>query len=102
MNEQMSRSIYIVLAILFISQSSLAAEPLPFSGDKTAWHGFDRFDFLMDEESLAVKPTVAGAEEKNGVRNSEKGQRRCLVVAPKVAAPGNPWSWQGWYWDHEA
>ena len=23
------------------------------------------------------------------------------MVVPKVAAPGNPWSWQGCYWDHE-
>ncbi len=30
-----------------------------------------------------------------------KGQRRCVVVVPKEAAPGNPWSWRGCYWDHE-
>ena len=30
-----------------------------------------------------------------------KGQLRCVVVAPKEAAPGNPWSWRGYYFDHE-
>ena len=30
-----------------------------------------------------------------------KGQLRCIVVVPKAAAPGKPWSWQGCYWDHE-
>ena len=30
-----------------------------------------------------------------------KGKRRCVVVVPKKAAAGKPWSWRGCYWDHE-
>ncbi len=30
--------------------------PLSFTGEKTAWYGFDRFDFLMDEANSAIKP----------------------------------------------
>ena len=26
---------------------------------------------------------------------------RCVVIVPKAAAPGNPWSWQGCYWNHQ-
>src|SRR5258708_12637335 len=29
------------------------------------------------------------------------GKRRCVVVVPKKAAPGNPWSWRGRYWNHQ-
>jgi len=42
---------------------------------------------------MAVKP----ADTKETV----KGQRRCILVIPKTAAPGKPWSWRGCYWDHE-
>jgi len=37
-----------------------------FEFDKTAWHGFDRYDFLMDQQSLAVKPFKAAEDEGNG------------------------------------
>lgn len=66
-----------------------------FNGPKTLWHGFDRYDFLMDEENLSIQP----ADEK--AKGDVRGQRRCIVVAPKTAAPGSPWSWRGCYWDHE-
>ncbi len=69
--------------------------PPAFEGEKTTWHGFDRYDFLMDEQTLAITPTV------NKGKVGGKGQRQCIVVVPKSAAAGNPWSWQGCYWDHE-
>src|SRR5258707_29964 len=79
-----------------------ADAPTPFAGEKTAWHdGFDRYDFVMDEESLTIEPFKRDADERFGVKAPAKGQRRCIVVVPKRPAPGNPWSWQGCYWDHE-
>ncbi|MDB6130597.1 MAG: hypothetical protein JWM04_1704 [Verrucomicrobiales bacterium] len=80
-----------------------AADGLPgFEGEKSAWHdGFDRFDFIMDESTLAITPFKALEGEKFGVKDPPKGQRRCIIVVPKKAAPGNPWSWQGCYWDHQ-
>jgi pimeloyl-ACP methyl ester carboxylesterase len=97
------------LAALLVATSpgesgiGLAAEPpVPFEGEKTAWHdGFDRFDFVMDEASLEIKPFKVPPGEIFAVGAPEKGQRRCIVVVPKTAAPGNPWSWQGCYWDHQ-
>jgi pimeloyl-ACP methyl ester carboxylesterase len=74
---------------------------LSFDGDKSAWHGFDRYDFIMDEDTLAITPFKSPAGEGDGVKDPAKGQRRCIIVVPKVAAPGNPWSWQGCYWDHQ-
>jgi len=75
---------------------------VPFEGEKTTWHdGFERFDYVMDEASFAITPFRRPESERFAVGNPAKGQRRCIVVAPKQAAPGHPWSWQGCYWDHE-
>lgn len=76
--------------------------PTAFTGEKTTWRdGYDRYDFEMDEQTNAILPIKATDEEKYGARSAEKGKIRCIVVAPKSAAPGNPWSWRGCYWDHE-
>jgi hypothetical protein len=72
-----------------------------FTGEKTSWHGFDRFDYLMDEAALTVQPIKASPDEKDGIKGGVKGQLRCVVVVPKEAAPGKPWSWRGRYFDHE-
>jgi hypothetical protein len=74
---------------------------LVFTGEKSSWHGYDRYDFLMDEETLAITPYKSLPGEGDGVGAPAKGQRRCIVVVPKTTAPGNPWSWQGCYWNHE-
>lgn len=75
---------------------------VPFDGGKSVWReGFDRFDYAMDEATLAITPFKTLEGEKFGVKDPAKGQRRCLVIAPKQPGPGNPWSWRGCYWDHE-
>jgi hypothetical protein len=96
----MPRFHLIVLAAM-MAQAPVHAGGAPFTGDKTSWHGFDRYDFLMDQESMAIKPIKAAADEKNAVKGQVNGQLRCVVVVPKEAAPGNPWSWRGYYFDHE-
>jgi hypothetical protein len=76
--------------------------PVPFDGAPTTWHdGFARYDFLMDEQTKVITPFKAPADEGFGFQAPPKGQRRCIVVAPKEVAPGNPWSWRGTYWDHQ-
>lgn len=90
--------------IVGISVLGLADTYVPFTGDKITWHGFDRYDFLMDDATLSISPIKAlDAEATNdGIdRTLKNGQRRCVVVAPKHPAPGNPWSWQGCYWNHQ-
>ncbi|QEL13672.1 hypothetical protein [Limnoglobus roseus] len=93
----------LLLGLSFANTSAVRAAdaPPPFTGEKTAWHGFDRYDFLMDEATFAIKPFTAPADEKNAVKAQVKGQLRCVVVVPKQAAAGMPWSWQGYYFDHE-
>lgn len=71
-----------------------------FTGDKTTWHGFDRYDFVMDTATLAITPFKAPPNEGDGVGAPAAGERRCIVVVPKQMAAGNPWSWQGCYWNH--
>ena len=101
--KRMNRGIRVGIATLFVvSSAAVAGEGTPsFDGEKTAWHGFDRYDFLMDQATLALKPIKAAADERNGIKGQVKGQWRCVVVIPNEPAPGNPWSWRGCYWDHE-
>lgn len=82
---------------------AVSAQPaaVGFTGDKTSWHGFDRYDFLMDEAQCTLRPIKAAPDEKNGIKGQVKGQLRCVVVVPKQAAAGMPWSWRGYYFDHE-
>ncbi|MGC1462540.1 MAG: twin-arginine translocation signal domain-containing protein [Terracidiphilus sp.] len=76
--------------------------PKTFQGDKIDWHGFDRYDFVMDMQTLAITPFKALAGEESGsLGTSAQGQLRCVVVVPRQAAPGNPWSWRGVYWNHQ-
>ena len=75
--------------------------PAPFAGEKSAWHGFDRYDYVMDCAELSLSPFKAPAGERSGIGAPPSGKRRCVVVAPRQAAPGRPWSWRGCYWDHE-
>lgn len=93
---------FAIVASLAFSQPSVADDVPPFTGAKSSWHeGFDRYDYLMDENTLAITPYTAPEGEKLGVKDPEPGKRRCIIVAPKKAASGNPWSWQGCYWNHE-
>ncbi len=105
-----ARHIFIMLAAVclvgfpgFSSVNAQSAQNFSpaLKGEKTSWHGFDRYDFLMDDESLVITPFRSPEGEGNGVRAPEKGKRRCILVVPVKAAPGNPWSWQGCYWDHQ-
>jgi hypothetical protein len=90
----------------FLSQTNGTAGALEASqtlqGDKIDWHGFDRYDFVMDMQTLAITSYKAPAGEESGsLGNSAPGQLRCVLVVPKQAAPGNPWSWRGVYWNHQ-
>src|SRR5882724_5913239 len=102
------QSKFAVTASLFLgltlANTLRAAEPATpaFDGGKSAWHeGFDRYDYVMDAETLAITPFTRPPNEGMGVKGPAPGQRRCIVIAPKQAAPGNPWSWRGCYWDHQ-
>jgi pimeloyl-ACP methyl ester carboxylesterase len=93
------------ICLLLMAAGKLSAQTLvPFEGEKTTWHGFDRYDYLMDMETLAIKPFLATPEERTGMddKRTPKGMVRCIVIVPKNAAPGNPCTWRGFYWDHES
>ncbi len=91
-------------AAVLVSRA-MAAEYVPFEGEKTAWHeGFDRYDFTMDDATGTITPRLALPTEvaSFGVDETLKGgTRRCVVVVPKKAAAGNPWSWRSCYWNHQ-
>jgi hypothetical protein len=83
-------------------QTAVADSVRPFEGEKSTWHdGFDRFDYLMDEQTLEIQPFKRADDERFGIKDPPSGKRRCVVIVPKKPALGNPWSWRGCYWDHQ-
>ena len=92
-------------AIVWTSGNGTAAEVyVPFEGEKISWHGFDRYDFIMDDATGEITPFKALASEETsfGVDVSLKnGKRRAIVVVPRKVAADNPWSWQACYWNHQ-
>ena len=99
-------NLFFAAAIVWTSSNATAADVyVPFEGEKTTWHeGFDRYDFIMDDATGAITPMTAPTSEVTsfGIDVSIKdGKRRGVVVIPKKAAPGNPWSWQACYWNHQ-
>ena len=50
-------SLILFLAASFSNLKGAAAAdaPMPFEGEKSSWHdGFDRYDYLMDEQTLDI------------------------------------------------
>src|SRR5882762_10778699 len=48
--------------------------PRAFQGDTIDWHGFNRYDFVMDKQNLAITPFKAPAGEQSGeLGNSDEG-----------------------------
>lgn len=90
--------LFAVVSLLAVTDRISAEE---FSGAKSSWHGFDRYDFLMDKEKFTIHSHKAGPNEGDGVIGEVEGLLRCVVVVPREAAPGKPWSWQGYYFNHE-
>ena len=86
-------------------ESARAADAyVSFDGEKITWHGFDRYDFIMDDATGEITAFKAPANEATsfGVDVTLKdGKRRAIVVVPRNAAPGNPWSWQACHWNHQ-
>jgi hypothetical protein len=50
----------------------------------------------MDKQTLAIKPSTAAGEKAGG-----EGLARCILVVPKTAVRGNPWSWRDLYANHQ-
>jgi hypothetical protein len=91
-----------LLTLITVNTASAQTSMQGFADIKTTWRGdYDRYDFLMDTATLAIKPIKTPASEQFGMTDTVKGQVRCILVVPKHMAAGNPWCWRGFYWDHE-
>ncbi len=87
---------------LSVSAGAVGDDYKPFEGAKSTWHdGFERHDYMMNAETLEIQPFERPADEKFGIKDPPRGKRRCVVIVPRKAAVGNPWSWRGCYWDHQ-
>ncbi len=87
--------------LMLLAAAQNPSGPTLDSSTKTSWHGFDRFDFLMDSADFSISQFHADPGEGTGIIKQLPGRFRCVIVFPKKIAPGSPWSWQGRYWDHE-
>src|SRR6201996_9304652 len=99
-NHQLLMGCLILLALVF--SKTAHAQFVPFDGEKSTWHeGFDRYDYMMDNETLAITPYKAPEGEGFGVKDPPNEHHRCIVIVPKKMATGNPWTWRGCYWNHQ-
>jgi pimeloyl-ACP methyl ester carboxylesterase len=64
------RHVALFLLTLLVTPPLSAAEPKPFPGKTSDWHGFTRHDFRVDEADV-------------------------IVVEPLKPLPGRPWAWRG-------
>jgi neutral ceramidase len=89
----------LVFASMFLASIDAKAEdpPLATGSAKATWHdGSARFDFVMDEQTLAIKTADA-----TSYKAASDGLARCILVVPKRAVAGNPWSWRDLYRNHQ-
>ncbi|WP_345952879.1 hypothetical protein [Mucilaginibacter sp. PAMB04168] len=92
----------ITLFHLFLTHTLKAQQTVVFNGERSTWHeGFVRYDFIMDDQTLEITPFKAPEGERFGITDPPKGKHRCVIIVPDKPARGNPWSWQGCYWDHQ-
>jgi hypothetical protein len=88
--------------LITLSPQAAKCQQLVFNGEKSTWHeGFDRYDFIMDDATLEITPFKKPDKEKFNIGDPPPGKHRCILIAPKSPAAGNPWSWRGCYWDHQ-
>ena len=48
-------------------------EFLSYTGNKTSWHEFDRYDFLMDSIDFTILPFHSSLKEENGILEQVPG-----------------------------
>jgi lysophospholipase L1-like esterase/pimeloyl-ACP methyl ester carboxylesterase len=67
---------YIRRCCFVLLLAAIPANAAEFTGEKSEWQGFDRYDFTIDG-------------------------RRCWVVTPRTAAESRPWVWRARFFGHE-
>ena len=94
-----------IAAIVFASMfwtsidAQAADDPRAHNGANAALHdGSSRHEFAMDEQTLAIKPSTAATGDGAGGDD----QPRCILVVPKKATAGNPWSWRDLHRNHRS
>jgi neutral ceramidase len=96
------RGIAAIVFALMLSTSidAQAADDPPKPNGANAAHsdGSARYSLVMDEQTLAIKPSMAVTGDEAGGDD----QSRCILVVPKKATAGNPWSWRDLYRNHRS
>ena len=96
--------LFFAAAIVWTSSNATSADVyVPFEGEKITWHGFDRYDFIMDDATGAITPFKAPASEvtsfgvdvssegwqapRHRSRPQEGGARQSVVMASLLLEP---------------
>ena len=83
------RGLVVIIASSFLSSANVAAADAyqPFIGEKSSWHdGFDRYDFVMDEEKLKIEPFERAQDERSGVKDPPKENAAASWSFPRSRA----------------
>ncbi|MEE3366065.1 MAG: hypothetical protein VX304_10485, partial [Planctomycetota bacterium] len=80
-NTRCGWSVLLGITLLFVLSATASAADAPFPGKKTAWNGFDQYDFPL--------------------KDARGNDIACRVVTPKKVAKGRPWIWRARFWAHE-
>ena len=84
----------IVFAAMLLASIGARAADEP---SRPVWQdGSARLDFVMDEQTLAIRPLEAATDDSAGA----DGRARCILVVPRKPAAGKPWSWRDLHRDH--
>ena len=80
-NTRCGWSVLLGITLLFVLSTTASAADAPFPGKKTAWNGFDQYDFPL--------------------KDARGNDIACRVVTPEKVAKGRPWIWRARFWAHE-
>ena len=84
------RVVLVAAALGMVLPSSAAGAPPSFGDEKTTWHGFDRYDFLMDEADLSIKPFKAAAGRRQRRQDPGEGPVAVRRRRPEEGGPRQP------------
>ncbi len=73
---QIALALFLAEFLCFQTARPCIAADVEPAGTKSDWHGFTKYDFVVDG-------------------------RTCYLVTPKTAAPGRPWIWRALFFGHE-
>ena len=79
--------ICLVINVVNFETAMAVGATLASTVEKTTWHGFDRYDFVMNTETLAITPFKAPDGEGDGGRDDRRDldERRTVAAVERLS-----------------